>query len=91
MFRVYGGGSKRMMWNHFNGLVWSDPGMVHAIVFWIFVVSGVVALIVWIAGFFHRTEAHPPPESTLDILKLRYAKGEIGREQFDEMRRELQS
>ena len=80
-----------MMWNHFDGLVWSGPGMVHELVFWIFLISGVVALIVWIAGFFHRTEARSPPERALDILKLRYAKGEIAREQFEEMKRELQS
>jgi len=80
-----------MMWNHFNGLVWSEPGMVHGVVFWIFLISGVVALIVWIAGLFHSTDAHPPPERALDILKMRYARGEIGRAQFEEMKRELQS
>ena len=80
-----------MMWNHFDGLVWSEPGMLHGVVFWIFLISGVVALIVWFAGFFHSTDAHPPPEHALDILKMRYAKGEIGRAQFEEMKRELQS
>lgn len=65
--------------------------MVHVVVFWIFLISGMVALIVWIAGFFHTADAKPPPERALDILKLRYAKGEIGRDQFDEMKRELQS
>jgi putative membrane protein len=80
-----------MMWSHFDGLVWAEPGMVHGVVFRIFLISAVVALIAWIAGFVHRAEAHPPPERALDILKLRYAKGEIGREQFDEMKRELQS
>jgi len=80
-----------MMWYHFDGLVWSGPGMVHGLVFWIFLISGVVTLVVWIAGFFHLTGAHPPPERALDSLEMRYAKGEIGREQFEEMKRELQS
>ena len=79
------------MWNHLDGLVWSQPGMVHGLVLWIFLISGVVALIVWIAGFFRRAEARPGPERSLDILKMRYAKGEIGREQLEEMKRELQS
>lgn len=79
------------MWHGFDGLVWSAPGMVHGIVLWIFLISGAVAVIVWIAGFFHRTEAHRVPERTLDILKARYARGEIGREQYEETTRELQS
>lgn len=80
-----------MMWNHFDGLVWSEPGMVRELVFWIFLISGAVALIVWIAGFFHRPKAHPPPDAAFEILKTRYGKDEIGCEQFEEMKRELQS
>lgn len=78
-----------MMWDYFNALVWSGPVMVHGLVFWIFLISGVMALIVWIAGLYRRTEG--PAERALDIIKMRYAKGEIGREQFEEMKRELQS
>ena len=79
------------MWNHFDGLVWSQPGTLHGLVLWIFLISGVVSLIVWIAGFLRRAEAHPQLQRALDILKMRYAKGEIGREQLEEMKRELQS
>jgi putative membrane protein len=31
----------------------------------------------------------PVGETTLDVLKMRYAKGEITKEQFEEMRRDL--
>ena len=31
----------------------------------------------------------PPVQTPLDILKVRYARGEISKEQFDEMRRDL--
>jgi len=31
----------------------------------------------------------PPGESALDILKRRYARGEITREQFEQMRRDV--
>ena len=38
----------------------------------------------------HSTPATTPPsESLLDILKRRYALGEINREQFEEMKRVL--
>lgn len=80
-----------MMWHQFDGLVWSEPGMLHGVVFWIFLISAAVVLIVWIAGLFHGTDAKPPPGRALDILEMRDAKGETGREQFDEMKRELRS
>jgi len=31
-----------------------------------------------------------PPENALEVLKLRYARGEISKEQFDEMRKSLE-
>ena len=61
--------------------------------------------IVWIAGFFIlvlviyllvyglRNEGRPPqppPETPLDILKKRYAKGEITREEYERMKRDLE-
>ena len=35
-------------------------------------------------------QAAPPPENALEVLKLRYARGEISKEQFDEMRKSLE-
>lgn len=80
-----------MIWNDFNGLAWLQPGMVRGLVLWIFVISGVVALIVWLAGIFRGAGAHPPPKGALDVQKLRDAKAVFDREQLDEMKRELQS
>ncbi|HZQ09681.1 MAG TPA: SHOCT domain-containing protein [Anaerolineae bacterium] len=37
----------------------------------------------------HALVPSAPSQTPLDILKMRYAKGEITKEQFDEMKREL--
>jgi uncharacterized membrane protein len=54
------------------------------VVFWIVVIGLVVAAIRrW--GW-----SNPPrPDSALEALRLRYARGDIGREEFEAMRRDL--
>ena len=65
--------------------------MVLTILFWI----ALIALAVWlISSLVSRASSQPHSnlpvaESALDILKKRYARGEITKEQFDEMRRDL--
>ncbi len=54
-----------------------------------------IVLIIWlVVKLINRDHAprHIPPlqENALDILKKRYAKGEITKEQFDQMRSDLQ-
>lgn len=51
-----------------------------------------VSLVRWFAGPWHPIQPpyHPPPARTpLDILKERYARGEIDKEEFEERRRVL--
>jgi putative membrane protein len=61
------------------------------IFFWV----AIIALGVWlIGGLVSRTESQmpsslPQAESALDILKKRYARGEITKEQFDQMCHEV--
>jgi putative membrane protein len=38
-----------------------------------------------------QTSFHPADQMPLDILKARYARGEINRSEYEEMRRELES
>ena len=58
------------------------------LLFWILIIAGVVLLVRWfinegkLKGF--RTE-----ETPLDILKKRYAGGEINKEQYESMKQEL--
>lgn len=61
-------------------------GGILSILFWIVI----IALAVWlISSLVSRTNSQPPAELPLDILKKRYARGEISKTEFDEMRRDL--
>jgi putative membrane protein len=54
------------------------------------VVVVVVLLVRWLGGSGHGAAPHSPPAKTpLDILKERFARGEIDREEFEERRRVL--
>jgi len=59
------------------------------------VIGGIVWFIVWIVGRSSKTPATsatttaPAGESPLDILKMRYAKGEITKEQYAAMKQDL--
>ena len=56
------------------------------LIFWILVLIGLVLLIkyLWEGGAVKREQ-----ESALEILKKRYAKGEIGKEEFEEKKKDL--
>ncbi len=63
-------------------------------IFWIIVVVVILYLIFGRGGPRKPWEAGPgtpPPESALDILKKRYARGEISKEDFERMKRDILS
>jgi putative membrane protein len=65
-------------------------GPIMMIVFIAVVVVVVVLLVRWLGGPGHGVALHSAPGKTpLDILKERFAKGEIDREEFEERRRVL--
>ena len=59
------------------------------IAFWIAVIIGIVYFVKWIiaTGKRHETKAE---ETALDILKKRYAKGEITKEEFERIKQDIQ-
>ncbi len=63
--------------------------MLSMILFWIAIILGVVWLVRWIAD----QSAHRGAEETdpLDIIRRRYARGEINREEYERLREDLQS
>jgi putative membrane protein len=65
-------------------------GSIIMIVFWIAVIVGIIFLVRWLvistggSGRLARSE-----DSALEILKRRYARGEINKEEFQEKKKDL--
>ncbi len=60
--------------------------------FWALVIGGTAWLVVTLArgNTTHASSVSAPSgQTSLDILKARYAKGEISKEQFDQMKHDL--
>ena len=69
------------------GMAW--PMMIFMLLFWGVVLAGIIVLIRWI--FFKGGHGVTLiTETALDILKKRYAKGEIDKEEFAEKKRVLE-
>lgn len=81
------------MMGGFDGMgIYGGFGMVIGLLFWI----GVLVLVVWaVTNLFPagRSESRAPdaPDTALDILKRRYAAGEINQAEFEQARRSLAS
>jgi putative membrane protein len=83
------------MWHAGDGMGWWMLwGGLMMILFW----GGIIALIVWAIQSvtrreFSQTESprtSPSPRTPVDIAKERYARGEISREEFQQIKRDLE-
>jgi putative membrane protein len=74
-----------MYWG--NGAIggWGIFGMVLMVVFWI----AVIVLVVWGIKRFTQETTATTSKGALDIAKERYAKGEISKEEFEQIKRDL--
>ena len=82
-------GWPNMMGGFFGGgLGWI--GMILGFVFFILVIIGVIFLIIWIVKITTRSGNDDKTGSkALEVLKERYAKGEITKEQYENMKKDL--
>ncbi len=87
-------------WRGYGDCGWSGPGMmgwgwwgfgwIFMIIFWGLIIAGLILLIRWLVGL---SRSHTPynkdRDSALEILRQRYAKGEIDKEEFDQKKKDL--
>jgi putative membrane protein len=69
--------------------VWGIGMMLMMLVFWGLVIVGIVFGIRWLVRQ-DRQGSPPTTDSALEILRQRYARGEINREEFETRRRDLE-
>jgi putative membrane protein len=73
-----------MMWDFGTGLWWAFGG-VFMILFWV----GLIVLIVWGVIKLSKGSETSSKKEPLDIAKERYAKGEISKEEFEQIKKDL--
>jgi putative membrane protein len=71
-----------MHWDYGWGM---GSGWLFMVMFWVLAIAGVFVLIKLISG----SKKEDKTETALDILKKRYASGEIGREEFEEKKKDI--
>jgi len=72
------------MWDISSGLGWWMGG-VWMLVFW----GAIIALIVWVVKKLTNRDDSTKKQSPLDIAGERYAKGEITREEFQQLKKDV--
>lgn len=63
--------------------------MIFMLIFWILIIAGLVLLVKWLIDRGRGATPSGDSESALDILKKRYARGEIDKKEFEEKKRDL--
>lgn len=81
-------GERIMMGQYGYGVGWMAAGWITMLLVWTLVIVGIVALVRWIGA-----QGAPSPGGSagtaLEILKRRYASGEITKEQYESMKRDV--
>jgi putative membrane protein len=87
-----------MDWNSWFGW-WGGMGvmMLIGMVFMVFFWGGIIFLVVWILRQYSAPGRHEPTTRTteaptpLEIAKQRYARGEITKEQYEQLKRDIEA
>ncbi len=74
-------------WGMMGGFGWMWLMPIFFILFWGLVIWGIVALVRGSSG--SRGSDSPAADSALEVLKKRYARGEIDKEEYEEKKKDL--
>lgn len=75
------------MWYAHEGMGWwMLIGTIWLVVFW----ALIIGLIVWAVGRLTERRPRPPLETAIEIAAQRYARGEITREEYEQIRQALE-
>lgn len=75
-----------MWWGGTDGWGWG-MAIVHSVLWWVILGVGIVLLVRLLRR--EPQSGEPTGETALDILRKRYARGEIGKEEFERMKRDI--
>jgi|OpeIllAssembly_1097287.scaffolds.fasta_scaffold276629_1 putative membrane protein len=77
-----------MGWGNAGGLWWMPMGLL-MLLFWGLVIVALILLVRWLWTQGQGRIGSPPVETPLDVLKKRYARGEITKEDFDRIKQDI--
>ena len=69
------------------GMGWFGP--IFMVVFWALVITGLVLFIKWLVWGSKGGQQGSGSPNAIEILKARYARGEIDREEFEQIKKDL--
>ncbi len=77
-------------WGMMGGFGWWWFMPIFMVLFWGLVIWGIVALVRGLSGSRGSDSGSGRPDSALEVLKKRYARGEINREEYEEKKKDLE-
>lgn len=76
------------MWGYMGDMGWGSGwgwfGLTHMLLWWVLLILGIAVLAKWLMG-----SGRGGDDRALEVLKERYARGEIGKEEYEQKRRDL--
>ncbi len=75
------------MWWHDMGMGWGMFGIVHMALWWGLIAVAIVVLVRWLTR--NQSGGDRDEGRAVQILNERYARGEIGKEEFERMKHDL--
>ena len=77
-----------MWWGYMGDIGWGSGwgwfGLTHMLLWWVLLILGIAVLAKWLMG-----SGRASGNRVLDVLKERYARGEIGKDEYEQKERDL--